>query len=454
MRHVVAISDIHLSEVEPGTGLWMRYRQKEYAPSVEIAEMIDELRERVRGDELLFVLNGDVFDFDAPYVEDGRSVHHDQPRDAAHAAPFVARILRDHPALTEALGRIIADGQQVLFISGNHDAQLTLPEVRDVVRDAIVAAARSADPAATTEDLRSRVLFRAWFHRTPDGVVIEHGHQYDTFCSFRYPMAPYGAEPGLIQPTLGSLVSRHYMARLGYFNPHVDATFMLTFWGHLKHWARYYFLSRRSQAWIWLYGALAALATLVVRRDPGDRARRADNARAAAAETGCTLREVARHARLHAPPGEDRLWRCARELWLDRALLTASAVALAAVWLASWQHAFGVIASLCPVAMVAFDKVRPKPTLEDNWRTVQRCARQVAKVHRARAVIFGHTHTPEGVREGGVFYGNTGSWSAAYRDVACTEPLFEERPLVWLKLDNDDLEGGLCVWKRGSFRHV
>jgi hypothetical protein len=76
----------------------------------------------------------------------------------------------------------------------------------------------------------------------------------------------------------------------------------------------------------------------------------------------------------------------------------------------------------------------------------------VAKVHGARAVVFGHTHTPEGTWEDGVFYGNTGSWSAAYRDVACTEPLFEERPLVWLRTDGGALSGGLCVWKSGSFK--
>ena len=37
----------------------------------------------------------------------------------------------------------------------------------------------------------------------------------------------------------GSLSSRLYMGRLGYFNPHVDASFTLSAAGHLRHWARY-----------------------------------------------------------------------------------------------------------------------------------------------------------------------------------------------------------------------
>lgn len=450
MRHLVAISDIHLSEVEPGTGLWMRYRQKEYAPSVEIAAMIGELLERVRGDDLTLVLNGDVFDFDAPRVHNGRSEHHDQPRDAEHAVPAAVAILRDHPDLVTALGRVVAEGHKVVFVSGNHDAPMTLPEVRAVVRDAVLRSAR--DLGGEGDEIARRVEFYAWFYRTEEDVLFEHGHQYDSFCSFRYPMAPYGKKKGLIQPTLGSLLARFYMARLGYFNPHVDATFMLSLRGYLRHWVKYYMLSRRSQVGVWFHGALRSMYSLIVHRDPGDRARHAENLAAAAAETGAPLRTVARHARLFAPPGEDMLWTCMRELWLDRVLFAGAAVSCVAGWLLSRQHTFGVLATLGPVAMAAVELTKPKTTLEDNWRKVQRRARQVAKVHEARAVVFGHTHTPEGAWEEGVFYGNTGSWSAAYRDVACKEPLFEERPLVWLRAEGGELSGGLCVWKSGSFR--
>lgn len=452
MRHLVAISDIHLSEAEPGTGLWMRYRQKEYTPGAEIAAMLDELLDRVRGDELTLVLNGDVFDFDAPRVRGGRSEHHDQPRDAEHAAPAAAAILRDHPEFTRGLGRVVAEGHRLVLVSGNHDAQLTLPEVRAVVRDAVVKAAKDVgcpDPEAA---IAQRIKLYAWFYRAEEGVVFEHGHQYDSFCSFRYPMAPFGKREGLIQPTLGSLVSRLYMGRLGYFNPHVDATFMLSFSDHVRHWARYYLLSPRSQGWIWLHGALASLHSLLTHRDPGDRERRAKNLAAAAAETGASLRQVARHARLFAAPGEDRLWDCVRELWLDRVMLAGAAVGCGALWALSQRHAFGVLATLGPVALAAVELTKPKSGLGENWRRVQRRARQVAKVHGARAVVFGHTHAPEGQWEGGVFYGNTGSWSAAYRDVACTQPMFEERPLVWLRSSRGALSGGLCAWKRGSFR--
>ena len=55
-----------------------------------------------------------------------------------------------------------------------------------------IAAAEGRE--VTTAALAARVAFRAWFHRTADGILIEHGIQYDPYCSFRYPMAPFGRD--------------------------------------------------------------------------------------------------------------------------------------------------------------------------------------------------------------------------------------------------------------------
>ena len=93
MRHTVVISDVHLSEVERGSGLWMRYRQRPYLPDGEIAAMLGAVRRELRdGDELTVALNGDIFDFDAPRVIAGESVFHDLPRTAEHPVRPSARI--------------------------------------------------------------------------------------------------------------------------------------------------------------------------------------------------------------------------------------------------------------------------------------------------------------------------------------------------------------------------
>ncbi|WP_437288866.1 hypothetical protein [Sorangium sp. So ce406] len=458
----------------------MRYRQAPYSPDGEIAAMLDALRGEVRNgtggsgglnterDELTLVLNGDIFDLDAPRVIDNESVVHDLPRTAEHAVPAMEAILRDHPIFVAAVGRVVADGHTVVFVAGNHDIQLTLPEVRDAVKRRIVDAALDALSArgsdapdrpgeARRAALEARVVFRAWFHRTKDGVVVEHGNQYDSYCSYRYPMAPFGRKPGEIQPTMGSLVSRLLVSRMGYFNPHVDASFMLSGFGYLAHWARYYLFSGRSLVLAFAVGALRTMIELVRRRDPCRRALRRAGLRAAARETGAPLPAVAKHARLFARPAEDCLGRVARELWLDRLGLVLVGILAALACLCWMPEGLTAAALLAPTLLVAYECAVPKPTLDAVWQGVNRAARLVARAHGAKAVIFGHTHNPEGSWEDGVFFGNTGSWSAAFEDIACTKPVFEARPLVWLRSEDGaaaeaPLLGGLVMWKDARFQ--
>src|SRR5262245_16742386 len=180
MLHTVVISDIHLSEAEPGDGLWMRYRQRRFSPDAEVAAMLTELRRLVAlsGDGLTLVLDGDIFDLDAPRVVGQESVFHDLPRTADNAIPALSAIFRDNALFVDAVASVLADGHEIVFVSGNHDVQLTLREVRQHVADYLVKAA-SAELArrggAVDEGaLRGRILFRAWFHKTQCGIVIEH----------------------------------------------------------------------------------------------------------------------------------------------------------------------------------------------------------------------------------------------------------------------------------------
>jgi UDP-2,3-diacylglucosamine pyrophosphatase LpxH len=450
MRHTIAISDIHLCEVERTAGLWMRYRQAPYSPDNDLAAMLDAARAKVKGDKLCLVLNGDVFDFDAPRVVDGQSVFHDLPRTAEHAVPAITAILDDHPVFVDALGRVLADGHEVVFVSGNHDVLLTLPEVRAIVLDRLVASL----PPPARPSARSRVVFRAWFHLTPDGIVLEHGHQYDGYCSHRYPMAPFGADRKReIHPTMGSLTTRNLVSRMGYFNPHVDGSYMLSTLGYLGHWVRYYLFTPHSLMLAYARGAAHIIAELVRRRFPASRARRRENIFAASVETGASVRRVARHARLFETPAEDRLSTVIREFWLDRVALFGLTVILGMVFFLAARGPLVAGAALAPALFVTYELSVPKPPLDEVWRKVQRSARRVARAHRARAVVFGHTHKPAGIWEEGVFYGNTGSWSAAYKDLECTQPLESERPVVWLSSDGAGgrLQGGLMRWTGKDF---
>src|SRR4051812_9839812 len=75
-RRVVVLSDVHLSQTHPdddGDELWMRYRRRAFQPDRDFATLIDRLLEAHGGDALELVFNGDVLDYDAPWVKDGKS---------------------------------------------------------------------------------------------------------------------------------------------------------------------------------------------------------------------------------------------------------------------------------------------------------------------------------------------------------------------------------------------
>ncbi len=452
MRHTIAISDIHLCEVERTDGLWMRYRQAQFSPDNDLAAMLDTVRRKVQGDELCLVLNGDIFDFDAPRVVEGESVFHDLPRTAEHAVPAIGAILDDHPAFVAALGRVLADGHEIVFVSGNHDVLLTLPEVRAAVVERLLTACPLGEGA------RARIVFR--------GLVPPHARRHPAGARapvrrlLRPPLPDgplrrrRGRARARIHPTMGSLTTRNLVSRMGFFNPHVDGSYMLSAIGYLSHWARYYLFSRHSLVFSYAHGAARTLAQLVLRRFPATRGRRRENVLAAARETGASIRRVARHARLFDTPAEDRLRTVIREFWVDRVALVGLTVVLALVFFLAAHGPLMAGAALAPALFVTYELSVPKPPLDETWRRVQRAGRRVARLYRARAVIFGHTHHPMGEWIDGVFYGNTGTWSPAFKDLECTQPIAESRPVVWLVSDGTGagrLEGGLVMWKGGQF---
>ena len=172
---------------------------------------------------------------------------------------------------------------------------------------------------------------------------------------------------------------------------------------------------------------------------------------AAARETGASFIDIARQVRLFARPAEDRLVVVAREFWVDRFSLGALTLLFILGWFVGSHGAFAVGAAVVPALLLTYEISMPKPGLAETWRRVQALAARVARVQKARAVVFGHTHRPIGEWRDGVFLGNSGSWSPAYYDLECTKPISATRPVVWLTSHEGALTGGLFGYSRGQF---
>ena len=456
LRHTVVISDVHLGEAEPpGDDRWLRYRQRQFFPDDEFVQFVELMLSSLSDDDAFeLVFDGDLLEFEGPKVIDGVSRFDDAPRSEEEAVEMLQRVARDHTRFFGAVARIASIGHRIVFVAGNHDAQLSFPRVQSALLGSIAAQLPPGDEAL------ARVSIHPWFYQTDDGVHVEHGHQYDAYCSFRDPLRPLDVAGMEIQPTVGSLAFRHLVSRMGYFNAYDDRSFMLSVPRYLLHWVRYYLFTRRSLAYTWLRGALKIMLELVRSRPARSlRATLREQAviqRAAYAQTlAMDAKALAAHAGLFSEPADASPHRVVRELRLDHTALAA--VGLAGLITAAFKPKLGLAMALGALAVgIAQEVIAPRESFSAGagYRHVDNVARSIAKIYRARAVVFGHTHVPNAQIEDGAIYANAGSWAPTAEDAEMTRPSTKGRPVVWLRRPKDDpdapMSGGLYRYRNGA----
>ena len=73
------------------------------------------------------------------------------------------------------MSHFLARGNDIVFVPGNHDEEVILPEVQHHLRSRLAAVPGEAEPA----EERGRILFTPWFYYEPGFAYVEHGHFYD-----------------------------------------------------------------------------------------------------------------------------------------------------------------------------------------------------------------------------------------------------------------------------------
>jgi UDP-2,3-diacylglucosamine pyrophosphatase LpxH len=438
-RHTLVLSDVHLSQAHPEDAsdpLWMRYRRREHHPDAEFAGLVEHLLATVGSDRIEVVFNGDVFDFDAPWVKDGTSSFDEFPPTDEGAAEQVRLILADHGAFFGAVAKLVEAGHEVTFLSGNHDLELYWPSVRRAIRDVI------GGPI-------ERVRFRAWFHLADSGIYFEHGSQYDLHNAVRHPAVPLTSGGDRLHPVLGKLAFRRTGSRMGYFNPYYEETFYMGLFGYLDHFRRFYATSRHRIGRTWLLGALRTAAEIWRYRH---REERIDEGRAAVhAEVGEVTDEAIDATRaLRTVLAEDTMLPVLRELWLDRAAFVVAGLAIFAIVALGWGIVNGAIALVAFVmAFVAYEVIVPKLDIR-TYDSAPETVLSLFDIHRVRAICMGHTHRPFARFTEKGLYANSGSWCPAFEDQLCTKPVLARRPVLLLTTDDARLSGGLYWWHEGE----
>lgn len=441
-RYLV-VSDLHLADIEDHEDEWKYFKGSDYVFDGDLVALIEDFAGRGGGPGTL-ILNGDIVDFDlvtAVPADPPWPLSPGEGRRGLAATPEksawkLSLILEHHPVFVAALARFLAGGHRVVWVLGNHDRELHFSEVRQVLRDALDAAAAAHGAEIPADAL----TFEPWFFYVPGRIYAEHGQQYDYYNSFRHVLDPVMLRRGQreIALPMGNISNRLLMGRMGYFNPHAG-DYILNMFSYFLHWLRLYAFRRHSLVFTWFFGSLLAMKSLLGTKR---RARRKPTGVAADMEAlrrrmGMSPAELAGLRRLQRAPITDRVFRIVREFWIDRVvlagLMTGGTIALALVPIPLWIKLM-VPLTCFPLVYFLYESVAQGETVFSAADKLTWFAREIGDVLRVPVVTFGHTHEPQVVAVGpGISYVNSGTWAPVTAPYPKTDLLPGFRN--WLEVD-------------------
>lgn len=447
-RDLLVISDLHL-----GDQLGNRSEH-----TIQLERALVAFLDHHRGDGRAWqlVINGDMIDLIGVTLMPAELglIGGYHPDDALYglgaraqvAAAKLRKIVDYHVDVFRALGRFVADGHTVAIVVGNHDAEFHWPEVQRVLADCIATHAIDAGAGADAADA---ITFHGWFYLAEGLAWIEHGHQYDPYCSFEDVLEP-AIDEEEVDPNLGALLPRYIGPRMAEDIHHAHSH---TFFGFLRMWY--------AQGASRIAGIGQAYVDVVRRMIEHWRARAPERVAARRARARVRLRRVARRLRLPEErllalaalaiqPVSVDLLRLIRALMVDRLalLLLGPVVALLPFVVLPWSWVpFGALGAALPIAWFLVHALTARePT--DPSDAMRRIARRIRRLARVPIVVMGHSHSAcsEGnaEEEGGGFYFNTGTWVPSDPAHAFTH--------VRIERTERGVRALLCQWRDGASR--
>lgn len=406
--HYLIVSDLHLR------GGFANLTAGHYHFDEEFADFLRHYRLHRRSDRpWRLVIAGDFIEFlyitDRPAkgermvagcTWDEEEDFYGPEAEAPKSAWKLDTILRaSHPQLLIALARFLAEGNELVCLRGNHDAEMFWPEVQEHFRRLIARHHPEDIPLREMrEAVAERVKFPDWYWHEPGVIYVEHGCQYDPFCSFDhflYPVDP--SRPTRIDAGISELAIRYFT------NPMKDIDAMAA--ENIMSVSQYI-------GWVLTSGlgrlpSILSLYGRLVRRIVGSSGSHDPAARAAVREEH--LRRVdAMDVRFGLPPGTSRAIDAMHKTPVLRSRLGAvrfsgadivffvTACVLGGLGLLvmapdRWGL-LGALAAFGTAGLIAYAAALRFGSIAEAAK-LRRTAENVAKLTGSPLVVFGHSHS-------------------------------------------------------------
>ncbi|MBL4685077.1 MAG: metallophosphoesterase [Nannocystaceae bacterium] len=201
MHDIIVVSDLHIGRGKNrNTGRYFELETFFY--DEDFHRFCEYLCKQSHARDVPFklVFNGDTFDFlrldPVPEAVGGKKSAFSPVMTPQRAAMEVESILVGHPLFLEGVVSVLASGNEVLMMPGNHDIEVQWGPVQAAMREAIREHSLFAGDEERAERALSRLEFRPWFYYEEGRIWIEHGCQYDPENAFRYPLREGLVEAG------------------------------------------------------------------------------------------------------------------------------------------------------------------------------------------------------------------------------------------------------------------
>ncbi|OQW47795.1 MAG: hypothetical protein A4S09_14660 [Proteobacteria bacterium SG_bin7] len=460
-NYTAIVSDLHLCEEEPihpKFPLWKKYKTKEFFFDDVFSEFLLKTQEMAKGEKIELILNGDIFDFDSvlslpedpPYRMTSSERKQGLYPQEEKSVFKIRKIIADHVVWITALKKFVDNGHRAVFIVGNHDLELHFAAVQDTILNAICEG----------EDSKKRVRFSEWFYISNSDTLVEHGNQYDPYCRCEDPINPFVESHGTIEVRLpfGSWATRHIINSLGYFNPHVDTNFIMTFFQYIKFFFKYMARTQPLLIVTWMSGSFYTLMQTLSDqlrpslRDPLSVEARVEDIARRSNSTSGVVRQL---SELFTPSAARNPFLLARELWLDRAaiLIGTSYIIFNIYLMINSIQAISIWWFLVPCMMFLPPLIFYSSFIDSDVMKFKEPQERIlslsGRIARVQRVVYGHTHIVRHEIIGGIEHLNSGCWSPAFLDVECTKPI-DQKTFVWISPEENDSRKAMLYRFDGS----
>lgn len=459
----VLLSDVHLgSDLVTHSRPWAAtsWLTKEAAVDDQLVSLLEHHRRtRSDGRPLCVVMAGDFLDLvgvslplprtamrTAPTAEEERCGLGSAPDHVVHKIQAIAA---RHPRVFRALMELIAEGNRLVLVRGNHDIELHWHTAQRAFIDAVVEHA----PVALREQLRGQITIQPWFFAVEGLLYVEHGHQFDAMCSYGDPLLPTcPLDPRRIRsvpfsvllrnvarPTRGLSTARY---EHGSFGCYFGLLLALGLSGSVRIAVRFARATSRLVG-TWLQHV----------QGEGKRRRHQIRVRKArfAARESVPPERLSELEQLYVRPAAHSLSFVLRSLYLDRvlSLVLALLCVVSGALLARYRDALEGVLCALPAALFATYACIGIDRGISPTRGMQSGAARIAALFAARWVVMGHTHQPTvQVLGDDARYVNLGHWGEDDLPEERGESATTSCTYLHLRHDGQAYRGDFMHWDR------